>query len=84
MPPISTPTPSRRWAEAQSRHHRHEEERAEDACDVEHRGRERRHENRSSEFSIPMNAAATATSVRNGSMMRVSRTVSSSFPGTLL
>ena len=40
--------------------------------------------NRFSEFSIPMNAAATATSVRNGSMTRVSRTVNSSLPGTWL
>ena len=35
-----------------------------------------------SEFNIPMNAAAIATQVRNGSMMRVRKTVSSSLPGT--
>ncbi len=38
--------------------------------------------NRWSEFSMPITAAAIATNVRNGSMIRVSRTVSSSFPGT--
>jgi hypothetical protein len=38
--------------------------------------------NRFSAFSMPMNAAATATSVRKGSMMRASWTVSSSLPGT--
>ena len=31
-----------------------------------------------------MNAAASATNVRKGSMIRVSRTVSSSLPGTSL
>ncbi len=35
-------------------------------------------------FNIAMKAAATAISGRNGNMMRVSRTVSSSLPGTLL
>ena len=35
-----------------------------------------------SALAIPMNAAASATNVRNGSMMRVSVTVSSSLPGT--
>ena len=39
--------------------------------------------NRCSELSIPIHAAATATNERNGSMIRVSSTVSSSFPGTL-
>ncbi len=34
------------------------------------------------EFSIPMNTAATATSVRNGVTMRARKIVSSSFPGT--
>ena len=38
--------------------------------------------NRCSEFSMPMNAAASATNVRNGSMIRVRNTVSSSLPGT--
>ena len=38
--------------------------------------------NRCSEFSIPIIATATATVVRNGSMIRVSSVVSSSFPGT--
>jgi hypothetical protein len=38
--------------------------------------------NRFSEFNMPIKTAATATSVRNGSMMRVSRMVSSSLPGT--
>ena len=38
--------------------------------------------NRCSEFSMPMRAAATATSVRNGNITRVSETVSSSLPGT--
>ena len=38
---------------------------------------------RSSELSMPISAAATATSVRKGSMIRVSRIVSSSLPGTL-
>ena len=37
---------------------------------------------RCSEFSIPMQAAASATSVRNGSISRVRKTVSSSLPGT--
>ncbi len=37
---------------------------------------------RSSEFSMPMQAAANATSVRNGSITRVSSTVSSNLPGT--
>ena len=40
--------------------------------------------NRCSEFSIPMQAAATATKVRNGSMIRVRNTVSSILPGTVL
>ena len=35
-----------------------------------------------SAFSIPMNTAATATSVRKGAMMRARYTVSSSLPGT--
>ena len=34
-----------------------------------------------SEFSIPMNTAASATNVRNGSITRVSCTVRSSLPG---
>ena len=34
------------------------------------------------EFSIPMQAAASATSVRNGSITRASETASSSLPGT--
>ena len=38
--------------------------------------------NRCSEFSMPISAAASATIVRNGNMMRVSITVSSSLPGT--
>ena len=38
--------------------------------------------NRRSELSIPMQAAATATRVRKGSISRVRVTVSSSFPGT--
>ena len=38
--------------------------------------------NRRSEFSIPIIAAATASMVRNGSMIRVSWVVSSSLPGT--
>ena len=38
--------------------------------------------NRCSEFSIPIIATATATVVRNGSIIRVSSVVSSSFPGT--
>ncbi len=37
---------------------------------------------RCSEFSMPISATATATVVRNGSMIRVSCVVSSSFPGT--
>ncbi len=37
---------------------------------------------RCSELSMPIITAAIATSVRNGNTMRVSRTVSSSFPGT--
>ena len=38
--------------------------------------------NRLSEFNMPISAAATATSVRNGRRMRVRSTVSSSLPGT--
>ncbi len=38
--------------------------------------------NRRRAFSMPMNAAASATSVRNGSVMRVRVAVSSSLPGT--
>ena len=38
--------------------------------------------NRLREFNMPMSAAAAATSVRNGIMMRVNKTVSSSFSGT--
>jgi hypothetical protein len=37
-----------------------------------------------SAFNIPMNTAAIATNVRNGAIMRASRTVSSSLPGTSL
>ena len=37
---------------------------------------------RSSEFSMPIAAAASATSIRNGIITRVSTTVSSIFPGT--
>ena len=37
---------------------------------------------RLSEFSIPVSTAARATSVRNGSTMRLNVTVSSSLPGT--
>ena len=37
---------------------------------------------RSSEFSMPMHAAASATSARKGSITRVSATVSSNLPGT--
>ena len=33
-------------------------------------------------FSMPMNTAATATSVRNGAMTRARYTVNSSLPGT--
>ena len=35
-----------------------------------------------SAFSMPMNTAASATSVRNGSMIRAISTVSSNLPGT--
>ena len=38
--------------------------------------------NRCSEFSMPISAAATATSMRNGNITRVSVVVSSSLPGT--
>ena len=38
--------------------------------------------NRRSAFSMPMNATATATSVRNGNMICVSVVVSSILPGT--
>ncbi len=38
--------------------------------------------NRCSAFSMPISATATATVVRKGSMMRVSRVVSASLPGT--
>ena len=38
--------------------------------------------NRLSELSMPITAAASATRVRNGSMIRVRVTVSSSLPGT--
>ena len=38
--------------------------------------------NRRSELSIPMQAAATATRVKKGSITRVKSTVSSSLPGT--
>ncbi len=37
---------------------------------------------RRSAFSMPIIATLTATVARNGSMMRVSRTVSASLPGT--
>ena len=37
---------------------------------------------RRSELSIPMHAAASAISVRNGNMIRASVTTSSSLPGT--
>ena len=40
--------------------------------------------NRCNEFSMPINAAAIATRLRKGSMMRVSVVASSSLPGTSL
>ena len=56
-------------------------ERADDVATLNIAGDSAGTKNGCSEFSMPMNAAASATSVRNGSMMRVSRIVSSSLPG---